>query len=885
VVARWPLVGRTGELEEVRRLLGAADGPRGVALFGEAGVGKSRLVAEALDASRGSGMRVEWVRATEAARGIPLGSFAYLLGAAGDDAHHRDDLLHLSLARLREGAGDAPFLLAVDDAHLLGEMSVALLHLVLTTPSPIRVLLSVRTGEPLPQGMVALWKDEMLARMDVGPLSREATEELVLTVLGPAVPASVLDRIWELSRGNALFVRELVTTAVERRARGADGRVDLTAEGTQARLRDLVEEHLRLLEPRWRTALEIVAVGEQVPLAATEKLIDPADVEALEERGLVEVTGSGGAETVQMAHPLHGEVMAAGLPRLRRRTILRDLVTAVGDGEGIDRLRLATWRLESGDPGEPEQLLGLAREALARLDHRLAERLALAAGGGGRADAGLVLGEALAGQGRIEESEAVLAALHPAEAEQVARVAVARSSNLFLHLDRSADAFGVLRTAEEELDGHPDWQAECRSVLAQMLMFSFRLDEAGQMAEDLLADPAAPEPARLRAAPVAVTVRGAAGRVGSGLALFDDALFAAAQRHRRDVPYGDVQLRMARFQALYWQGDARALDAYTADDLGLRLDHRPPSLRGILAGFRGGALLARGRAGAALAELNRSSRALAESDWFGQRPLAEAMRARAAALAGDLETAEEAIGAADASFAADMLRGARTLPYIELSRSWLLAAKGSRAEAGQRSLALAMALEGAAKPIAVEVVHSAARMGQAADALDLVDRLAAAVDGPYAAAVAAHVHALASGDADDLAAAARGFEVIGAELVAAEAHRSAANAYRRAGRGASAAVADRRVEALLEWCGHPRSPGLEPVGVMGEELTDREREVAVLAARGRTSPEIAATLFVSVRTVDTHLHRVYRKLMIEGRHQLAAALGLEGGGSPPGLAT
>jgi DNA-binding NarL/FixJ family response regulator len=176
-------------------------------------------------------------------------------------------------------------------------------------------------------------------------------------------------------------------------------------------------------------------------------------------------------------------------------------------------------------------------------------------------------------------------------------------------------------------------------------------------------------------------------------------------------------------------------------------------------------------------------------------------------------------------------------------------------------------------------------MGQAADALDLIDRLAAAVDGPYAAAVAAHVHALASGDADDLAAAAREFEVIGAELVAAEAHRSAANAYRRAGRGASAAVADRRVEALLEWCGHPRSPGLEPVGVMGEELTDREREVAVLAARGRTSPEIAATLFVSVRTVDTHLHRVYRKLMIEGRHQLAAALGLEGGGSPPGLAT
>jgi DNA-binding CsgD family transcriptional regulator len=67
---------------------------------------------------------------------------------------------------------------------------------------------------------------------------------------------------------------------------------------------------------------------------------------------------------------------------------------------------------------------------------------------------------------------------------------------------------------------------------------------------------------------------------------------------------------------------------------------------------------------------------------------------------------------------------------------------------------------------------------------------------------------------------------------------------------------------------------------MGEELTGREREVATLAAAGRTSPEIAEALYLSVRTVDTHLHRVYRKLMIEGRHQLGEALG-GGAGIPP----
>jgi DNA-binding NarL/FixJ family response regulator len=117
-------------------------------------------------------------------------------------------------------------------------------------------------------------------------------------------------------------------------------------------------------------------------------------------------------------------------------------------------------------------------------------------------------------------------------------------------------------------------------------------------------------------------------------------------------------------------------------------------------------------------------------------------------------------------------------------------------------------------------------------------------------------------------------EALGADLVAAEALRAASNAYRRAGRGVPAATAARRVAELLESCGRPQSPALEPVAVVGEELTDREREVAVQAARGRTSPEIATALFLSVRTVDTHLHRVYRKLMIDGRHQLADALGI-----------
>lgn len=858
----------------MRRLLGSDRGPRGVAVFGDAGVGKSRLVTEAVADARAEGVPVAWVRATEAARDIPLGSFAHLV-APGDDVHHPDDLLHLALARLRDGAGGDRQILAVDDAHLLDEASVALVHLA-ATQSPVRVLLSVRTGEPLPPGLVALWKDELLVRLDIGPLARDATERLVLTVLGEGVPASLLDRIWRLSRGNALFVRELVTAAVERRAGGRAGRIVLPAEGSQARLRELVEERLRLLDPDRRAALEVLALGEQVPLDAAERVADPAAVEALERRGLVEIVGGDGDATVQVAHPLYGEVLAGTLPRLRRRALLRDLVGAVEGLDQFDRLRLATWRLESGDPGDPEQLLLLAREALGRLDHRLAERLALAAGGTSRADAGQVLAEALTGQGRVDDAGAVLSELRPADPEQVARIAVARASDLFLHRDRSAEAYEVLKAADEDLEGHPAWQAECRSVLAQMCMFSMRLDEAGEIADALIADSDTPEPARVRAVTVAVTVWGARGRVVEALDLIGDDLYAAARRHRRVLPYGDIQLRMARFQALYWAGRAHELDVFTADNLGLDIDP-PPSLRGILAGFRGGALLLRGRAREALAELQRASRTLAEFDWFGQRPLAEAMRARAAVFAGDLDTAAEAIRQADAAYAADPLRAARTLPYIELSRAWLLAAQGEVDAAAERCLRLAVAMEHAAAPVAVEVLHAAVRLGRVGDAADGLARLAGAVDAPFAGVADRHARALAAGDAGALAAVAAEMEDMGHDLLAAEALRSAANAYRRQGFGASASAAARRVDELLARCGHPASPALEPDLPVGEELTGREREVALMAAHGRTSPEIAAALYLSVRTVDTHLSRVYRKLMIDGRHQLADALGVSSG--------
>jgi DNA-binding CsgD family transcriptional regulator len=149
--------------------------------------------------------------------------------------------------------------------------------------------------------------------------------------------------------------------------------------------------------------------------------------------------------------------------------------------------------------------------------------------------------------------------------------------------------------------------------------------------------------------------------------------------------------------------------------------------------------------------------------------------------------------------------------------------------------------------------------------------VAAQIEGDLALARAAHVEALARGDAAGLEKASRSFEAMGADLLAAEAAADGAVARRRAGELRAAAAAERRTASLVERCEGPVTPALQAVEVRAQ-LTGAERETAVLAAGGRSNTEIAEQLFLSRRTVENRLHRVYEKLGISGRDELAEAL-------------
>lgn len=75
---------------------------------------------------------------------------------------------------------------------------------------------------------------------------------------------------------------------------------------------------------------------------------------------------------------------------------------------------------------------------------------------------------------------------------------------------------------------------------------------------------------------------------------------------------------------------------------------------------------------------------------------------------------------------------------------------------------------------------------------------------------------------------------------------------------------------MVSFCEGARTPAL--AHMTATPLTRREREIAVLAARGLTNKEIASVLVISVRTVDNHLSNAYSKLGITTRGELALLL-------------
>lgn len=896
----WPLVGRQEVLRRIAEAMRRPGCASGV-LVGAVGVGKTRLAVEALDEAGRRGLDTLWTVATEAAASIPYGPVVDLLPQPDqerlpDEGHlTRADLLQRTIRSVDERRRGRGLVLGVDDAHLLDDASAALVHCLARTGTA-QILATVRSGEQSADAVTALWKDDLAARVEIEPLGEDEAHQLVCAAVGGPVEGQTLRRLWGLSEGNPLFLRELVVEALET---GTLVEVGGLWRGGAAmmvgtRLAELVEARIQRLDPGVRAGLEVVAVGEPLEAGLLEALSAsmPTDarvtdagwrrespMETAERAGLVSVDVDRRRVRLRLAHPVYGEVLRATMPVLRARAIRRGLAEALqvtGCRRRDDLLRLASWRLEGGGHSDPDLLLAAALRARMLFDPALAARLAQAAVEAGAGfDASLIAAESLHMAGRAHDAEDLFSQLEPAartEADLV-RVALARVGN-FVSFGRAGDAEAVVSRAEDVV-ADQDLRDELRAMRGMVALLQGRSQEALAAVLAVLDRPDASQRARVRALLVAVAAWAWTGATETAISTAEP-LVTALER-------SDEQLRevveLLRFGLCFAYGVAGRLDdARTLATARYRasLDNLAHDLQPGWAAALGQVALSSGSARSAAGRLREAALLLRqESKAFGVYSLAWSLGclAEAMALLGDLDAAQAALQEADAVTPEPCF-----VPNREVGRIWVAACGGAVVAA--RTTALDMAATARAHgSYAVEAfaLHEAVRLGLAGEVADRLAVLAdGVVDGRLVSAYAAHAVALVAGEGPALQKVSATFEELGAILIAAEAAAEAVRAYQREGRSASARTAAGRSQLLAERCEGCRTPGLERV-ILPQPLTVREREIAGLAAQGLSSQRIAERLVLSVRTVDNHLHHAYTKLGVSSRVELATVLSLRAG--------
>jgi DNA-binding CsgD family transcriptional regulator len=862
-VAPWTFIGRDAEL---RRLIDAATGrtARGVIFGGAQGVGKSRLLREAathLDPRRHC---LVTAVANAATATLPMASLAPVLPADQPGGASPAVLLRWALDALRRQASGRPVVLAIDDAHLLDPLSATLTHHVARAGDGT-VLGTLRTGAEVPDPVRALWVDDLVDRFELAPLGRVETAELLQDVLGAPVDSASVGRLWRLSQGNVLLLRELVGAA-----RAGDGLT--VAYGVwrwnggfalAPTLTDAVDARIGQLTPALREVLELVAFGEPIGLPLLVKATTVAAVEEAEERGLIAVERNQRRTTARVSHPLFGEVIRRRCPTTRVRRLLDDLAClteAAGARRRGDLLRLAVWRLDSDTAHDPVQLLTACQQALARYDLPLAVRLgraAVAAHGG--VDAAAILAVALLMSGQQEAALAAVDGL-PDDHKDARWHWVRAVISYWAGGDASTPD---LLASEAARLACPSDRSDLRAVEAIMRLHRGEPAAAGRLASTVLDEPRHGPAADAMARSVRAHLLAAAGGGTRALAAVADVEAADADWRER-TPGIRLAIQLARGTAVLLAGDLPAVDTIASAEFGGTGEFLLGStylmvLRSQAARMRGDLVEAYKLAAQACAVLDGAAGAVFAG-------LAHVERAHAAALMGDTRLAAEAMAEAD------RCQGPTTAvlyPWVEEARAWVAVAAGEPDEAVAILRRLVERLR-RDKFHGHEVVAQLdlVRLGDTTDTAQRLRWLAGRTDGPLVTVAARCAEAVAGRDGVAALASAAEFEHLGMHLYGAEAAAMSVVLLR----DARSPAAPRAAGALARMRGRCRSARTPALDVKQLGLTDRERQIACLAAGGVSSKEIADRLYLSPRTVDNHLMRVYAKLGVSGRAELTPAL-------------
>src|SRR5579859_7177370 len=264
---RWPIIGRRSELEVFEKALCSGE-QAGLVIHGRPGVGKTRLADECLQWAAANGYPTERMVGSRTTGLLPLGAVTGLLvgglGRPGPDGQVNMVALFEDTRRALLARHEGHRLVTVaDDVSLLDAASLALLG-YLAAQGTIFLIATVRAGEPVPDLLTGLWRDGRVERMDLEDLSRTQLDTLLHLALGGPIEAGAGREFWEATRGNPLYVHELVLGALESGAlverSGVWHLEDRLPDTT--RLLDLVEQRIGVLSDQAGSVIELLSLCE-----------------------------------------------------------------------------------------------------------------------------------------------------------------------------------------------------------------------------------------------------------------------------------------------------------------------------------------------------------------------------------------------------------------------------------------------------------------------------------------------------------------------------------------------------------------------------------------------------------------------------------------------
>lgn len=830
-----------------------ADG-RPAVLSGPAGIGKSWALGEVEAILASAGRGVLRVTATRSIAGVPFGALLPVLPASVLRTDPGPGWLTATADVVRRAVLANPdAVLVVDDAHCLDGPSAGVVFQL--TEAGASVVLAVRTDEDLPDGVSAILRSDRTVLNDVTPLDAREATLLLSHELGGEVDERLVTELRARTGGVPLALQIHVRAARRSAVVGVvAARWVLQGElQPQTELLSLVAGALDSLTPEGRRAAELVALADHLPVVRLATIPDAVGAAEAERAQILAVDADG---TIRVAHPLIRDALLAGLTELDRRSMIAGLVESEHDPSGAAAVRHAAWRLELGLPVGVDRLLRLAA-ATAAGDQRAAERFARAAVDAGGGDvAAVALAELLAHQHRAQEAIEVL--------DRVDVSALPPQSALGATLTRAYLLVFVLARPDDGLalvDGLPDPVRSIPMVQAlrsSALLWSGRYAASLPIAAAVAADEDAPIDARAHAALTWASDLMGLGRLedlAGRMPEFERSVAAA----RFAIPEGAEALRLVEGLAglqvgLDVRGAARAARA------GVRraLDRGDDGERAQWEQIAGQTALLAGDAAAGLVHLRRAIGW--GGRWAANDVFIRAIHVQALVLTGDATAAEEECAAlqdeSHPMYGPYRFAAAAAVAAVRLDFS------------GARTLARAMATADT-EDAAIRAVgwYDAMRYGSdPAAARFLV--VASALPGPGREAQRDHARAVRAQDPAALRRAALRLQEAGLGWFAVDA---AAMAVRLTERQDPLDLRSRSV--LDELLGaHPTLQSPIVAALARSALTTREAQIAHRIAAGEPAREVAVRLGIGVRTVETHVASVYRKLGVNTRQQLRSLL-------------